>query len=231
MDALSQSRWPMAFLKISRTGVVEQFLWNHNASERGLEGVGVTVRHTPRKLLDEEEKEMEEEEEEAEESGVPKKRSKKLEKWKDTGTRKDILLTWMGEPMFPDRSELHDETLKLGQEIASEKVDLIGEEELAKKAALKAATDKRSSKSTKGASGKAVTKRSSRIVKHTPKNNADGNMSTIRGRPKGAQTKTAVSGEVAVVPPQKRGRPKGSKNKTSMTAEPTSLAKLRLRNH
>lgn len=36
MDALSQSRWPMAFLKISRTGVVEQFLWNHNASERGL---------------------------------------------------------------------------------------------------------------------------------------------------------------------------------------------------
>ncbi|KAF2199425.1 hypothetical protein GQ43DRAFT_353031, partial [Delitschia confertaspora ATCC 74209] len=74
--ALGANRWPMAFLKVSRTGVVEQFIWNRSASERGLEG-------------------------------------------DTTGTKKDVQLTWMGQPIFPDRSELDDETLKLGEEIAS----------------------------------------------------------------------------------------------------------------
>ncbi len=44
-DALVRSRWPMGFLKISREGLVEQFLWNKSATERGLEGVDVGTRH------------------------------------------------------------------------------------------------------------------------------------------------------------------------------------------
>jgi hypothetical protein len=226
MEALGKSRWPMAFLKISRTGVIEQFLWNQNASERGLEGVGVTLRHTPRKLLPDEENDTEEEADEA--ITESKKRSKQLEKWKDTGTRKDILLTWMGEPIFPDRSELDDETLKLGQEIATEDVDPVREREPVKKTMRRTATTIQSSKSVKSTSKKATRKRSLKSESAMSEKVADRHSTKTLGRPKGAKNQTAVSGEVAVVPTKKRGRPKGSKNKAIMTAlaEPASLAQL-----
>jgi hypothetical protein len=107
LEALGESRRPMGFVLISREGVIQQFLWNRAASERGLEGVGVTIRHTPRALL------ADVEEEEEAEAAAAKPSKKRLAKYKNAGTRKDIQLTWMGSPIFPDRDNLDQETVKL----------------------------------------------------------------------------------------------------------------------
>lgn len=45
-DALVRSKWPLGFMQVNRNGVVEQFLWNHSAAERGLEGMGVTAKYS-----------------------------------------------------------------------------------------------------------------------------------------------------------------------------------------
>ncbi|KAH6868296.1 hypothetical protein BKA58DRAFT_191856 [Alternaria rosae] len=109
MGALSKSSSPMGFVLISREGVVEQFVWNRAATERGLEGVGVTVRHTPRVLLENREEGLEED--------TTKVSKKSQDKFKTSGTRRDIQLTWMGSPIFPDRDNLDQETLRLMRQI------------------------------------------------------------------------------------------------------------------
>ena len=106
MAALGQSRWPMGYVLISRAGTIQQFVWNRAASERGLEGVGVTVRHTPRILLPDIEVEPDD-------VAVDTKPTKKQSKCKTAGTKKDIQLTWMGSPIFPDRHVLDQETVQL----------------------------------------------------------------------------------------------------------------------
>jgi hypothetical protein len=98
----------MGFVLISREGLIEQFVWNRAASEKGLQGVGVTVRHTPRALLVEP----------GELEGDAKDSKKRQAKFKNTGTQKDIQLTWMGSPIFPDRDNLDQETLKLIRQIS-----------------------------------------------------------------------------------------------------------------
>lgn len=103
MEAIGRSRWPMGFVMMSKQGLIQQFVWNKAASERGLEGVGVTVRHTPRVLLPESELQDGEE-------GTP---SPKKSKYANAGTQKDIQLTWMGSPIFPERDTLDQETLDL----------------------------------------------------------------------------------------------------------------------
>ncbi|KAF2849742.1 hypothetical protein T440DRAFT_124983 [Plenodomus tracheiphilus IPT5] len=109
LKALGQSRLPMGFVLVSREGLVEQFVWNRAAAERGLEGVGVTVRHTPRALLN-----LVDVVENTKNSEAPKEKTKKRdEKFKNTGTHKDIQLTWMGSPIFPDRQVLDPETVNL----------------------------------------------------------------------------------------------------------------------
>ncbi|ORY18606.1 hypothetical protein BCR34DRAFT_444233, partial [Clohesyomyces aquaticus] len=119
LETLGLNRHPMGFLKVSRSGQVEQFLWNRSAAERGLEGVGVTIRHTPRIMLLEHK--IEEQGEEGE-GWVPgknvKRNTMRTRKFRDAGTSKDIQLTWMGQPIFPDRQGLDEETKKLGDEIA-----------------------------------------------------------------------------------------------------------------
>jgi hypothetical protein len=55
LDAMARSPWPMGFAMVSRHGLIQQFVWNKAASDRGLEGVGVSLRHTPRALLAESE--------------------------------------------------------------------------------------------------------------------------------------------------------------------------------
>jgi hypothetical protein len=110
LKALGESRWPMGFAMISHDGCIQQFVWNRAAAERGLEGVGVTLRHTPRALLPE-----------SNEEGADVKMSKaaqKLAKFKNAGTKKDIQLTWMGTPIFPCRDTLDKDTLKLMKTIA-----------------------------------------------------------------------------------------------------------------
>jgi len=49
-EAMAQSRWPMAYLKISLEGRIEQLLWNRTAAAIGLEGVNVVTRHVPREV-------------------------------------------------------------------------------------------------------------------------------------------------------------------------------------
>ena len=39
-EAMTRSRWPMGFLNVTPDGSVQQFLWNHSATEKGLEGMG-----------------------------------------------------------------------------------------------------------------------------------------------------------------------------------------------
>jgi hypothetical protein len=106
LAALSQCRWPMGFVLISRAGTVQQFVWNRAASDRALEGVGVTLRHTPRILLPDIDAE-------SDDVAVDTKATKKHAKFKTAGTKKDIQLTWMGSPIFPDRHVLDEETLQL----------------------------------------------------------------------------------------------------------------------
>jgi hypothetical protein len=116
LRAMAESRWPMGFVMISKEGLIQQFVWNKAAAARGLEGVGVVLRHAPRALFPGLQ--------EPQNTNTPKV-SKKLAKFKNTGTTKDIVLTWMGSPIFPDRETLDDKTLDLMRTIESdpEKVD------------------------------------------------------------------------------------------------------------
>ncbi|KAJ4335619.1 hypothetical protein N0V87_006013 [Didymella glomerata] len=112
LDAMARSPWPMGFAMVSRHGLIQQFVWNKAASDRGLEGVGVSLRHTPRALLAE--SELVEEEEES------PRRKKRPSKFASTGTRKDVQLTWMGSPIFPERDTLDRKTLEMIRMIEGE---------------------------------------------------------------------------------------------------------------
>ena len=106
LEALGQSRWPMGFVLVTREGIIRQFVWNRAASERGLEGVGVTVRHTPRILTTSSESEKDDE-------SAAKKGGKHADRFENAGTEKDIQLTWMGSPIFPVRRTLDQKTVEL----------------------------------------------------------------------------------------------------------------------
>jgi hypothetical protein len=116
LRAMAESRWPMGFVMISKEGLIQQFVWNKAAASRGLEGVGVVLRHAPRALFPGLQ--------EPPNPNAPKV-PKKLAKFNNSGTTKDIVLTWMGSPIFPDRETLDDKTLDLMRTIESdpEKVD------------------------------------------------------------------------------------------------------------
>lgn len=118
LQALGANRRPVGFLKISRTGTIEQFCWNRKASERGLEGLGVTVRHTPRILLSADIREQGEEGSTWDVKKLP--RAPKRTYAVIHGTKKDIQLTWMGKPIFPDREGPDSETVQLVKNIAAE---------------------------------------------------------------------------------------------------------------
>lgn len=186
-EALGQSRWPMGFILISREGSVQQFVWNRAAAGRGLEGVGVTVRYTPRVLSDVVEEE-EEEEEEAENNATPAKKKKPMDKFKNTGTLRDIQLTWMGSPIFPGRANLDQETLKLMQYVAPD--------DSCRPLKYKYKTAKERIKSGRP-----------RVLNRAPSPRG-GVVGGKPGRPKGSTTIKPEPTEI-----KKRGRPKGSKNK------------------
>lgn len=48
-DALIRSHLPMGFLQVTAEGTVLQFIWNQEAAQQGLEGMGVTNRFTPQR--------------------------------------------------------------------------------------------------------------------------------------------------------------------------------------
>ncbi|RYF38105.1 MAG: DUF2034 domain-containing protein, partial [Cytophagaceae bacterium] len=105
LEAMARSPWPMGFVMMSKHGLIQQFVWNKAASGQGLEGVGVSMRHTPRALLIESEL--------LEAEGDLLQHKKRASKFANTGTQKDIQLTWMGSPIFPERTSLDQDTLDM----------------------------------------------------------------------------------------------------------------------
>lgn len=77
-DAMVRSSLPLGFMQISREGRVKQCLWNHVASENGLEGLGVTLRHDAVQPQDE---------------GMSHGGS-------------DVVLTWKGRALSPEEVEV-----------------------------------------------------------------------------------------------------------------------------
>lgn len=204
LKALGESRWPMGFVMVSQDGCIQQFVWNRAAAERGLEGVGVTLRHTPRVLLPE----TNEDEADVKTS----KAAQKLAKFKNAGTKKDIQLTWMGTPIFPDRETLDEDTLKLMKAIASSPV----RSKTRRKEQPAKLPDGRTPISllpptprggmVKGARGRPKGSTTALRIVPVPL------LTTNRGRPKGSKN-------AAKVPAVPRGRPRGSKNKPKIEVD------------
>jgi hypothetical protein len=212
LECLGGNRWPMGFMKISQEGTIEQLLWNRAASEKGLEGVGVTVRHTPRIIL---EPEITEQGEEG--TGWRVGRMQRMKKLEDAEIQKDIQLTWMGSPIFPDREGPGEETMRLLEQIAGEEDGAeIMKRTRGRKANAVKATTKLGTRSTTSSVAKATTnKRNSPIKPEVkrgrgrPPKNEPAPTVVRRGRPPGSKNKATLAAQAL----PKRGRPPGSKNK------------------
>lgn len=112
------TRRPVAFLRISRTGVITQFLWNRAAAEKGLEGLGVTPRYTvlppeqcpPEKIWNRHEVRP------RDAKGRWIKDPTALNRVMKGQPRKvitDIQLTWLGTPISANKDEVSLETARL----------------------------------------------------------------------------------------------------------------------
>lgn len=201
LATIGQSGWPMGFVMVSRAGTIQQFVWNRAASARGLEGVGVTIRHTPRVLLPSS-KEVDQEDGE-----VAKPVKKSRAKFKDAGTKKDIQLTWMGSPVFPDRKLLDQDTLKLMHVIEATAEDQ--ETRLRKESLHKLNSGRLKTEFRLPAPRGGVLPIKSSTTKSRPPNlgRPEEPPKAKPGRPKGSKNKP------------KRGRPPGSKNKPKVEAD------------
>ncbi|KAH7377921.1 hypothetical protein DE146DRAFT_726703 [Phaeosphaeria sp. MPI-PUGE-AT-0046c] len=166
LKALGDSRWPMGFVMITKTGLIQQFL-----------------------------------------------ASSKAAKFRNTGTRKDIQLTWMGSPIFPDRNSFDQDTLKLLKSIAPS-MAIPDVPPVFWNGALRAGHQPPIPRGgmIKGKRGRP--KGGSNGIQLTMKPLA----STNRGRPTIAASKVKRSAEPD--PGRRpRGRPKGSKNKPKLDAD------------
>ncbi|KAF2639727.1 hypothetical protein P280DRAFT_377663, partial [Massarina eburnea CBS 473.64] len=114
LHAISTSQRPLGYVKITQEGSVKQLLWNHAASERGLEGVGVTIRHTPCVLLPPP-ADWGAEDTLSKKSRDRPNRPRALRKFRAEGTHKDVQLTWLGSPISPAREDLAPQTTELIQ--------------------------------------------------------------------------------------------------------------------
>jgi hypothetical protein len=211
LEALASNRSPMGFLSISRHhGLIEQFVWNRTASERGLEGVGVTVRHTPRVHVPGSPVPLEQGQE-----GVmwrpPMRKSWVRREYRVAGTIKDIQLTWMGQPIFPDRQGPDDETVLLGSQIVEEALQKLEQRRID-------AGELRKLK-PKVKRGRPVGSKDKAPRKQTKKKALPVVVPRKRGRPKASVKVEMLTKEASEVLPRKRGRPKGSKNKKTKALE------------
>ncbi|KAI4649474.1 hypothetical protein J4E93_003794 [Alternaria ventricosa] len=241
MKAIANSSCPMGFILISREGLVEQFVWNRAATERGLQGVSVTVRHTPRALLEDPEEGLEED---------TKVSKKSQDKFKTSGTMKDIQLTWMGSPIFPDRDNLDQETLKLMRQIPANIVHVpapvVEVEEPPQGHSKGSVKDKKKATPVVAPKLGRPLKKWSEKVPHPRGGQISGTLKKpteghTLGRPPGSKTKRRAGDEPAVVekpprPPKdphrhkklrqqiptcrpRLGRPPGSKNKPKVPVD------------
>jgi hypothetical protein len=222
LKALGNSRWPMGFVMVSKEGLIQQFIWNRAAAERGLEGVGVTLRHTPRALLVNKETEIQ-----------PTKAGKNAAKFKNAGTEKDIQLTWMGSPIFPNRDTLDENTLRLMRVMNStpkessleEEEDPPTPEESKSGRRKRAPVDKTPRPRGGMIPGKVGRPKKSDVkvqllakplattTRGRPKGSKNTPKPPKRGRPKGTTNAKRLAAKQLAVEPAPPGRPKGSKNK------------------
>jgi hypothetical protein len=185
LEAMSRSSRPMAYAMVSKQGIVQQFVWNRAASENGLEGLGVTLRHTPIVAQDE---------------TTPSCAGAKA-KPKAAGTLKDIQLTWMGSPIFPERHLPRLDTLGLPASAVPPKLKKRKSETpyVSRKRTLHLAPSPRGGLFRPARKSLAASEAANDVIIET------------RGRPKGSKTKTGVDAPEKVKRPP--GRPRGSTNK------------------
>ncbi|KAH7128747.1 hypothetical protein B0J11DRAFT_484889 [Dendryphion nanum] len=105
------------------------------------------------------------------------------------GLERDIVLTWMGTPIFPDREKLDEETLELGKQILGEELE----------------SEVMEPRKKRGRSRKAAVEPVGKMAKKI-------------GRPPGSKSRTTKKADVEIPVPRKRGRPKGSKNRVDNIA-------------
>lgn len=209
LEHLGVSKRPLGFMKISRRGTIEQCLWNKVAAERGLEGVGVTVRYTPLVLL-KKAGELDDDEEDLPEiiNGSRRRKKRVPEKFRIAGARQDIQLTWMGSPIFPEREGLAEETMRLRDVLAHDAAEF--------PRTLNADGTKKA-KTKKAKTVTVVPKRRGRPPGSRNKPNtaakAAASASAILKAKTARKTRSSVSTNSTIVEKPKRGRPKGSKNK------------------
>lgn len=121
-----QSTRPLAFIQVSPTGTITQFIWNRAATERGLEGVGVTPRYT----IIPPEKQALRLPAFSIASVPPEKNFGALLDIDPTMKRQrhksitviDVQLTWLGTPISPDSEEIATRTLEQINAITEVKV-------------------------------------------------------------------------------------------------------------
>lgn len=219
IDALAALRRPMGFINMTTEGIIKQFLWNKAARLQLLEGVGVTLRHSPRDLLSEEELLMELGPQGLSDDLEGGAEKKELEDTDVTGIRKDIQLTWMGLPMFPDEREV--------QQAASQLLGELGESQ-GLQSVLTPVPD--GSIAITGDPTVATATTIAPVVESTapttPSSIATASPSIPvkrgRGRPRGSKNKPAA--ESPSTPMKKgRGRPRGSKNKPRAESAPVAV--------
>jgi hypothetical protein len=183
LEAMSRSRRPMAYVMISTQGVIQQFVWNRAASEHGLEGLGVTVRHTPIVQKDE---------------TTPPPAGAKA-KPKTAGTLKDIQLTWMGSPIFPERQ--------------IPRLDVLGLPASPTLPKLKKRVAHIGRKQTWHLAPKPRGGMYSPTRKESMAIEAAGGQMCRNGRPKGSKNGVRKTTEDPTKEKRRPGRPKGAKNK------------------
>jgi len=239
LERLGLSKLPLGFVKVSRRGTIEQCLWNEAAQARGLEGVGVTVRYTPLVLLNGKDDLLDEEEEDLPEiiNGKRRRRKRVPEKFRIAGAKKDIQLTWMGSPIFPEREGLDEETIKLLDVLTHDSRELT--RRLSRSGVMgRPRGSKNKPKAVAGTAKGKVTKNSpavagkkARVSKTTTETAKSATKKTSQtaappvttkrvGRPPGSPnklkpstTKQDKSPTPVLAQRTARGRPKGSKNK------------------
>ncbi|KAL5373506.1 hypothetical protein DPSP01_012635 [Paraphaeosphaeria sporulosa] len=120
---------PLGFLQIGKSGTITQFVWNRAATDRGLEGVGVTPRYT---VLPPETNETDLEIETYKPEDRPRDANGRFitdpyAKLRKKGASRtvvsDIQLTWMGTPIFPDSAQVARETARRLADIARSKLE------------------------------------------------------------------------------------------------------------
>jgi hypothetical protein len=215
-ERLGASRMPLGYIKVSKGGIIEQYVYNSKAEERGLQGVGVTVRYTP--LVTENNNERGEDEDLPEIiNGKRRRKKRKAEKYIFAGVKKDIQLTWQGDPMFPELESMVEETIKL-QDMISHDLTALPQKSMGKSSGrpLGAKTGAMTKPKTTRSTTKKPTATKRAPTKKVVKKKTTTSTPLTKAKSNPTVKKPTTSVRKDSPPPKPRGRPKGSKNKVKV---------------